>query len=69
MLAQALEMTNLEARRLDSGNDGADLVQLAVREDVAVHERPARKEWPTPGRPTDAVVEKKASWAEACAVA
>ena len=64
VLAQALEMTNLEAGRLDAGDDSADLLQLAVGEDVAVHERPTRKEWPTPGRPTDAVVEKEASRAE-----
>ena len=38
VLAQTLEMTNLETVRLEHRHHGADLVELAVGKDVALHE-------------------------------
>ena len=41
VLAQALDVANLEARSLDPADQRPDLVELPVREDVPVHEAPS----------------------------
>ena len=51
VLAEALDMADLEALLLHRRDDGADLVQLAVREDVPVDEASSDRAANWRGRP------------------
>src|SRR5918994_2379810 len=61
VLAQILDVAHLEASLLDGRDDCADLVQLAIGEDVAVDETSPPKGSPLPRGPGDAVVEEAAA--------
>src|SRR5262249_16976054 len=64
VLAQALDVAHLEARVLERGDDVADLMELAVREDVALDEHRGVGARRGDGGPPDAVVQEAAAGAQ-----
>src|SRR5215211_2687455 len=61
VLAQILDVAHFEAGLVDHRNNVADLMQLAIGEDVAVDEASPSEGPPLPRGPGDAVVEEAAA--------